>query len=139
MKYQLSWWECELFYEILVQDYCTNYWNFEYTKSCNPTPFTAIEVGVRAQALKMLGNAHVPKPASAQACVCTRTSWLGHMCISKQFPSLGTPNFTAVVVNVGGDMGQDSATEVIHLGLNQPQVFQCSISNMEAHIYQHAH
>ena len=54
-----------------------------------------------------------------------------HVCISKQFPSLGTPNFTAVVVKVGDDMGQDSATEAIHLGLNQPLFF---FQYMEAHI-----
>ena len=66
--------------------------------------------------------------ACVQACTlemytCLGTSCLGHVCISKQFPSLGTPNFTAVVVKVGDDMGQDSATEAIHFGLNQPLWF----------------
>ena len=75
-----------------------------------------------AQAWKLLGNVHMPKPASVQACIhlqCTSsgqtvapvykecpslymlcTSWAlawAHVYISKQFPSLGTPTSTAVI------------------------------------------
>ena len=64
-----------------------------------------------AQAWKLLGNAHVPKPASAQARIhlqCTRSvqacthavhklgTGLGTGVFFKLFPSLGTPTSTAV-------------------------------------------
>ena len=102
-------------------------------KRCNPTPFTAVEVGVPkpwkctcAQASAQLVHSmctSLNTPCILEMYTCLGTSWRGHVCISKQFPSLDTPNFTALVVKVGGDMGQDSETEVIHLGLNQPPVF----------------
>ena len=43
----------------------------------------------------------------------------------------------STVEDVGGDIGQDPATEVSHVRLNQPPVFffQCSVENNFAQMY----
>ena len=84
------------------------------------TPFWHCCKSWSAQALKLLGNVHVPKHVytsnlqevakqyivlvykecpSLYTCCAQIWHWLGHMYISKQFPSLGTPNSIAVWVS----------------------------------------
>ena len=52
-----------------------------------------------AQAWKLLGNVHMC-PSMYKQCPCCAQilHWLGHVYISKQFPSLGTPTSTAMLV-----------------------------------------